>query len=116
MFFFFMNQGYVYLIENTFDGTYKIGFTENSVEERRKQLQTGSSQELVIVHAFPSNHARKLEIYLHRALWHFRHRGEFFVLDADTVNKFVPMCEKAEKNFDALIEHENYFALKDENF
>jgi hypothetical protein len=112
MFFFFMSQGYVYLIENTFDGTYKIGFTEGSVENRRKQLLTGSSQELTVVYEFPSNYVRKLEKYLHRMFKSYHYRGEWFTLDDASVKKFIPMCETAEKIFDTLVEQENYFALK----
>lgn len=59
-------MGYVYLIQNVHDGTHKIGFTENSVEERLKQLLTGSSQELRIVTYFEGKHFRKIETYLHR--------------------------------------------------
>lgn len=116
MFFFFMDEGFVYLIENTFDGTYKIGYTQGNVEDRRKQLQTGSSQELLIVSEFKSRHFRNLEKYLHRAFSHLHHRGEFFNLSATDVVKFLTTCQKAEENFNVLAEHKNYFVTKPENF
>ena len=111
-----MDDGFVYLIENTFDGTYKIGYTQGTVEDRRKQLQTGSSQELAIVSEFRSRHFRKLEKYLHRMFSHSHHRGEFFNLSTGDVAKFLTMCQKAEENFNVLTEQKNYFVTKSENF
>lgn len=111
-----MGQGYVYLMQNTGDGTYKIGFTQGKVEDRRKQLLTGSSEDLAIICEFPTKHPRKLEKYLHRIFHHERHRGEFFKLEPDQVKNFVLLCEKMEKTYDFLVEQKNYFVLKSENF
>lgn len=104
-----MDVGFVYLIENTFDGAYKIGYTKGSVENRLLQLLTGSSQEIKIVHRFQSQHFRKLEKYLHRMFHHRHQRGEWFNLTPEEVEKFIPMCERAEENFNVLVEQGNYF-------
>lgn len=111
-----MAKGLVYLIENLFDGNYKIGYTEGNVEERRKQLLTGSSQELSVIFVFPTNYPQKLEKYLHRVFRHKHHRGEWFNLDAEHVSSFIPTCEQMEKSYNFLLENENYFIKKSENF
>lgn len=104
-----MAQGFVYLIENTFDGKYKIGYTEGTVEERRKQLSTGSSQPLAIVFTFKTKYPHKLESYLHRAFKHKHHIGEWFSLEPEQLSSFIPMCERMENSYDFLLEQKNYF-------
>jgi lipid II:glycine glycyltransferase (peptidoglycan interpeptide bridge formation enzyme) len=111
-----MPDGFVYLIQNVYDGRYKIGFTEASVEERRKQLLTASSQDLTVVYSFQCKHHRKIEKYLHRLFKHRHQRGEWFALTEEDVKNFIMLCEKAEKNYNFLIEQKNYFIEKPENF
>jgi len=111
---FFMPEGYVYLIQNTHDWCYKIGFTEGVVADRLKQLSTASSQELVIVNYFKCKHYRKIEKYLHRAFHHKHQRGEWFKLDEKDTAEFLKICETAEKNYEYLIENKNYFIEKSE--
>lgn len=55
---------FIYLIQNKETGHFKIGRTKN-IKNRMRQLQTGSSGELVLVDKFESDFASKLESYLH---------------------------------------------------
>lgn len=45
-------MGYIYLIRNRENLTYKIGVTKNDPEKRVKQLQTGNSDELDLLYTF----------------------------------------------------------------
>jgi hypothetical protein len=111
-----MPDGFVYLIQNTYDWAYKIGFTESSVADRLKQLSTASSQELVVVNHFKCRHYRKIEKYLHRVFRHKHQRGEWFRLDEEDVKNFPLLCDKAEKNYEFLLERNNFFTDEYENF
>lgn len=89
---------FIYLIQNKETGHFKIGRTKN-INKRIKQLQTGSSGELVLVDKFKSNYASKLESYLHNIYSGYNIGGEWFDLCYSNVTKFKPMCEMMEKNY-----------------
>jgi len=89
---------FIYLIQNKETGHFKIGRTKN-INKRIKQLQTGSSGELVLVDKFESNYASKLESYLHNIYSAYNISGEWFDLSYSDVSKFKLICETMEKNY-----------------
>lgn len=76
---------------------FKIGYTANSVEQRVKQLQTGSPDKITIKYVFESNHKMKVERSLHRLFSHKRLSGEFFDLSNEDLNKIPALCNSIEK-------------------
>ncbi len=82
---------YVYIIENTYLHDTKIGISNNP-EKRIKQLQTGSSRQLVIRHTIKFDNrdaATKVESSLHRKYSKYRLTGEWFEIDCNKVIKYV---------------------------
>lgn len=65
----------VYFIQQGADGPIKIGVTVD-VEKRRRVLQTGSAQTLVLLSTIKGT--EKQEAELHRRFKHLRLRGEWF--------------------------------------
>ena len=92
---------YIYIIQSKETGQFKIGKTKN-IKRRLKQLQTGSSGELVIIDEFKTNYPNKLEKYLHNIFKHENTIGEWFTLCYSEVGKFKRECEKMEKNYEFL--------------
>jgi len=86
-------------LENT---VYKIGVTKQKVENRIKQLQTGSDKKLETVKTFESNFAYSVERNLHKIFNHKRINREWFKLDENDVTTFLLLCQKFEHNFNTL--------------
>jgi hypothetical protein len=75
-----LSGGYVYLIEASDTGNFKIGFTKNpDIEQRRSQLQTGNSEELVVRGSFRCA-SPQTEKVLHTIFKESRRQGEWFAL------------------------------------
>lgn len=100
---------FIYLIRSEINGEilYKIGITKN-INERKKQLQTANT-DLTVVDFFESKWANKIESYLHNVYKSYNVSGEWFLLDFEDVKKFKERCEKIEKNYDYLSEHNPFF-------
>lgn len=86
---------------------YKIGFTTRSVDQRTKELQTGSDSKLSVVHVYESELAKEIETVLHRNFAHKRMEGEWFALDPDDVLKFKDRCKQVERNLNLVREYRN---------
>ena len=69
---------FLYCIANN-NGMVKFGFSKNP-ERRVRSLQTGSSEELVLLESIPvpGDRVREYERLLHREFAHLRTRGEWF--------------------------------------
>ena len=102
----------VYLINQVNTNKYKIGVTKKSVNERLKQLQTGSSESLVTVKEFETNYGFRLETLLHRHYNCKKTIGEWFELTEQDVAIFLKTCETYEGNFKLLEEHNTYYQDK----
>lgn len=102
-------MGYIYLINESGTDKYKIGLTKNKANKRKLQLQTGNSNELNIIRTFETEHQFKLEKMLHMNYANKRCIGEWFVLDANDVFDFIPMCEKLTKTIVFLLENNTFF-------
>ena len=88
----------VYLLKiiNDDKTLYKIGFTNGSVYNRIKNLQTGCPYKIEIVDTFNSPYSKVLELILHNMLSHKKTHGEWFDLDIFDEFNFKKTCEKLE--------------------
>ena len=91
-------MAFVYLISNIDDDNIcKIGVTKKKdIENRKKELQTGASNELYIRNYFETKYPYKLEKMLHR---HFHDKillNEWFKLSNEDINNFINTCNKYE--------------------
>ena len=104
--------GIVYLLcELGTPERYKIGITREDPKKRVKQLQTGSSNEIILLKAFSSSFYKKIEKTLHREYSQYSSNGgtEWFELPTDLVFKFESRCNQLEENFKVLEESQNPF-------
>lgn len=86
--------GFVYLICDPENNTYKIGVTRNLTQKRLKRLQTGNSTELHIVQSVYTEYPFRLETLLHNRFKVKRAVGEWFYLDFDDVMNFKNTCDQ----------------------
>lgn len=94
-------MGYVYLIQDIYNNTYKIGVTKN-LEKRIKALQTGNTCELKLVESFKTDYPYRLETMLHRSLEQYREKNEWFSLPIDIVYDFRSRCWQMNKIIESL--------------
>lgn len=102
--------GYIYLICDPANDTYKIGVTRNLTSNRIKKLQTGNSTELYIVSTYYFQYPFRLEKMLHL---HFRDKqvlNEWFKLDLQDTNNFTNTCDILVERIRAM--EENPFFMK----
>lgn len=99
----------IYLINQVNTNKYKIGVTKKDVNERLKQLQTGSSESLITIKEFKTNYGFKLETLLHRHYSCKKTIGEWFELTEQDLAMFIKTCETYEENFKLLEEHNTYY-------
>jgi hypothetical protein len=111
-----MQKGTIYLLQNLSDGAIKIGFTRGRSERRMKQLSTGSSGELQLVRTTFTDYGTALEAYLHNVFYYKKVRGEWYNLTEDDINIVMKLAAKFEENVKVLVENENYFIKKFQNF
>ena len=87
-------KGFIYLICDPNQNTYKIGVTRNLVQHIIKKLQTGNSSELHIVHTFgPVDYPFRLETLLHTRFKEQKVIGEWYALSDDDVKNFDNICK-----------------------
>lgn len=103
-------MGYVYLLSewSKNDQHYKIGVTKGSVEARIKNLQTGNSNEIVLVQKYQTPNFNKVERWLHRVFRECRLEGEWFDLTDEQVRSFLTEAKKADNTINLLL-NENPF-------
>lgn len=83
----------IYLINQYGTDKYKIGTTKNT-NKRKKQLQTGNADELVVVRIFETEHPFNLEKLLHLKYSNKLCIGEWFELTDNDVFCFMDICSK----------------------
>jgi len=109
-------KGNIYLITDwsSQPQRYKIGITKGKVESRLKQLQTGSSGELVLLMTYSSNNYRKIETILHRGYKSHSTDGgkEWFELPEHRVLNFKKECMQIDENLEFLKKSKNPFYHK----
>lgn len=97
-------MGFIYLIGEVDNrNTFKIGVTKKqNIEKRKKELQTGNSNELYINRYFETKYPYKLEKMLHRHFHNKKLINEWFSLDNDDIKSFKEICSHYEEICDAL--------------
>jgi len=87
------SSGFVYAMMNKRDqDKVKVGFTTQSeVEKRRKQLQTGSPDDLQIIFEKSVNNPKQVEKKIHNILdiFNCRYNREWFVIDKPMIRKLI---------------------------
>lgn len=101
-------MSHIYLIQNLETSKYKIGISKNP-KKRIKQLQTGSGEELKLIHEFKSEVSKKIESALHGRYKHLNTHGEWFDLSLSEEVVFIEECTKIEKNILFLKKEGNHF-------
>ena len=104
-------MGFVYLIgESENENKYKIGVTRNKdIIKRKKKLQTGNPNELIIKNYFESKHPFKLEKMLHRYFNDKKVINEWFNLNEEEINNFKNICSKYEDIIISLEDNPFFF-------
>ena len=92
-------MGYVYLICDPVNDTFKIGVTKKlDIEERVRKLQT----ELFIRSFYQCEYPFRLEKLLHTKFHQKRKTGEWFSLDCKDVCNFKKTCEELDEIIQSL--------------
>ena len=86
-------MGYVYLIKDLYNNTYKIGVAKD-VTRRMKSLQTGNVSPLKLIWDFKTDYPYRLEGMLHKTLQEYREHNEWFGLPEAIIDDFPNMCER----------------------
>lgn len=94
----------VYLLKSDYSGYYKIGVSKNT-SKRIKQLQTGSSENIQIVHVYKSDIPFKLETALHNRFSMYKINREWYNLPIEDHFDFIEICQKTEKNLKIVLEN-----------
>lgn len=102
--------GYVYLICDPANDTYKIGVTRNIQSKRIKKLQTGNSTELHIVHTFFCEYPFRLEKMLHAYFLSKHELNEWYNLETSDVFNFLSICDNLTSQINSL--KDNIFFMK----
>ena len=103
-------MGYVYLICDPSNDTYKIGVTRNINSNRIKKLQTGNSTELHIVKTFKCDYPFRLEKMLHLYFTDKHELNEWYRLQLHDIIGFTDICEMLNKRILCLTQ--NPFFMK----
>lgn len=98
-------MGYVYLICDPNNDTYKIGVTRGSNYNRVKKLQTGNSTELHIIHSYECEYPFRLEKMLHAYYINKKELNEWFRLDQNDVINFKSLCDDLNKKIYSLLDN-----------
>lgn len=101
-------MSFIYLIQNLETSKYKIGISKNP-NKRIKQLQTGSGEELKLIHTFETSNARTIELTLHNIYLLQKTHGEWFNLSIVEEIKFLEECKKIDNNINILKNLDNKF-------
>lgn len=102
-------MSFVYLLGNfEQENVYKIGITRGKIENRIKQLQTGSSGGIYLVNYHKTKYPFFIEKNFHMKYYPNHVIGEWFELSPEEVLNFKEDCQFFENN--AKILEENAFA------
>lgn len=97
--------GYIYLVCDPANDTFKIGVTRNLNSNRFKKLQTGNSTEIHIVNTYQCDYPFRLEKMLHFKFSNKRELNEWFNLDAYDVSHFIEICEETNKLLKTMLQN-----------
>ena len=95
--------GYIYLICDPANNTYKIGVTRNIESNRLKKLQTGNSTELHIVSIYKCEYPFRLESMLHSYFKTKQELNEWFNLSNEDILLFQNKCKELDNTIHILL-------------
>lgn len=95
--------GYIYLICDPSNDTYKIGVTRSLKSNRIKKLQTGNSTELHIVHIYECKYPFRLETMLHSHYVNDNMLNEWFDLTNEQVQSFKTVCKEKDRILHSIL-------------
>lgn len=87
-------MGYVYLIEDENNLTYKIGVTRLANSNRIKKLQTGNSTKLKLKYLYKTEYPFRLETMIHQRFKQYNILNEWFELPKNIVEDFENYCNE----------------------
>lgn len=90
----YIYMGYIYLIEDNNNHTYKIGVTRNNNSNRLKKLQTGNSTKLKPLYTYQTDYPFRLESMLHKKFSEYKILNEWYELPTTIVDDFIKYCEQ----------------------
>lgn len=107
-------MGYVYLILETDKSGYerhKIGMTKRDPQKRVKELSTGNSNVITLLHSFNSTHYKNIERMLHVKFnsQKTEANNEWFTLEDSQVLSFINTCKDIEKTVVLLKENNPFY-------
>jgi len=105
-------KGKVYLLiecGNEESDRYKIGITKNDISIRISTLQTGNPKEIRLVESYESVNYKKIERILHRLYAVNHEKGEWFVLDFESVKSFLSEAKKADETISFLLKNNHFY-------
>lgn len=82
-------MGYVYIIQVKGENIFKVGETNERPLNRLTELQVGNHCTLKLVYALQHQQYKKIEKGLHSVLAPYHKRGEWFIVDLDTVLRYL---------------------------
>ena len=97
--------GYVYLICDPSNDSFKIGVTRDINNDRLKKLQTGNSTELHIVSVYQCDYPFRLEKMLHKRFINKCILNEWFELSTDEVINFINICKEMDNVIHIMLEN-----------
>lgn len=77
-------MSYLYVLHASGTNYYKIGITDQAIEQRLQNLQTGNHLRLDVVRLYDGLGTRQIEAEIHALLAHRRINGEWFELNSPT--------------------------------
>lgn len=93
------NYKYVYFIREGLSGAIKIGSAYN-VDARKKELQTGNSEELVLLHS--TTGGETLERHLHKEFSQYCKRQEWFWPDESLI-KLIDTMKREDETYGQIL-------------
>lgn len=95
-------MGYVYLIKDPSNQTYKIGVTRMMDGKRIKKLQTGNSTELQLMFYYHTPYPFRIESMLHKRYQDYRVLNEWYELPEEDVENFHNICSEVDEIIESL--------------
>lgn len=100
-----MQEGYVYLICDPANTTFKIGVTRDLKSQRLKKLQTGNSTELFISAIYKTKYPFRMESMLHSKFKIKNELNEWFNLNSYEVSHFNDICKEVEETINIMLDN-----------
>ena len=98
-------EGYVYLICDPANTTFKIGVTRDLESQRLKKLQTGNSTELFVSALYKTKYPFRIETMLHAKFRPKNELNEWFNLSANEVGNFTNICKEMEETINCMLDN-----------